>query len=203
LRAAILANTLTPGTRLMPQQLAEQLGVSTMPVRQALMRLEAERLAIRMSNGALLVAPLSVKEVEEIYALRVVLEGMAARLAAPRLGQRELDTLARLVDRMEGGVARGKIEELVDSNREFHFFIYRAANHERMFDVLKNLWDVSSRYRSMFYRQPGVPEQTLKEHRGILAALQRNDAVGAKELVRSDMEATARVLVAQVRDRME
>ena len=187
----------------MPQQLAEQLGVSTMPVRQALMRLEAERLAIRMPTGALLVAPLSVKEVEEIYALRVVLEGMAARLAAPRLGEEEMDALARLLERMEAEVARGRIEELVETNREFHFFIYREAGNERMFDVLKNLWDMSSRYRSMYYGQPGVPEQTLKEHRGILAALQRKDAAGAEALVRSDMEATAQVLVAQVRDRME
>jgi DNA-binding GntR family transcriptional regulator len=202
LRAAILDNVLKPGERLIPQQLASRFDVSTMPVRQALMRLEAERLVWRLPNRGLMVAPLTVKEVGGIYTLRAVLEGLAARLAAPRLTGEELASLAQLVIDMEGFVAAGRVEELVASNAKFHFVIYRAADNEHMYDILKNLWGLSSRYRDMYYGKPGIPEDTLREHRGILAVLQQGDAARAEELVRADMEATARVLLAAVKDKI-
>lgn len=200
LRAAILSNLLKPGERIMPQQLADRFNVSTMPVRQALMRLEGERLVCRQPNRGLIVAPLSMKEVEEIYTLRVVLEGVAARLATPRLSQVELESLAVMVREMEAGVAAAHVEKLVDSNRRFHFLIYRAADNDRLLDTLKNLWDLSARYRGMYYKETSVPETTLREHQGILAALQRKDAEEAEKLVRADMEETAKVLLALIQN---
>ncbi len=198
LRAAILSNVLKPGERIMPQQLADRFCVSTMPVRQALMRLESERLVLRMPNRGLMVAPLSMKEVGDIYTLRVALEGVAARLAATRLGSADLDSLGAMLRVMEVQLATGQVEKLVETNTHFHFTIYRAADNDQLYDILQNLWDLSSRYRGMYYGEPSVPETTLREHQGILAALQRKDADEADRLVRSDMEETAKVLLALI-----
>ena len=203
LRAAILTNQLRPGERLVYQQLAQQFSVSTMPVRQALTRLELDRLAVRIGNGGLVVAPLSVKEIEEIYTVRADLEALAARLAAPRLADEDLDSLARLLDEMESMVAGGNVEALVEKNIEFHFTIYRAADNELLYRMLENLWDVSSRYRSLYYEEAGVPEETIREHQGILAALHKKDAVEAGNLVRLDMEETARVLLTAIKSNID
>lgn len=203
LRAAILANVLKPGERLIPQQLASRFNVSTMPVRQALMRLEADRLVLRMPNRGLMVTPLSIKEVESIYTLRAVLEGLAARLATPHLSTEDLDALAAMVDEMGRLVSEGRVDALVERNAQFHFAIYRAAGNDHLCDILQNLWDLSTRYRNLYYREAGVPESTLREHRGIMAALRQRDAARVEELVRSDMEETARVLLALVRERID
>ena len=122
-----------------------------MPVRQALTRLELDRLAVRAANGGLVVAPLSIKEIEEIYTLRADLEALAARLATPRLCDKELCSLAALVDEMKSLVAAGDVEALVEQNVAFHFTIYKAADHELLCGILENLWDLSSRYRGLYY----------------------------------------------------
>ncbi|MHB0869291.1 MAG: GntR family transcriptional regulator [Chloroflexota bacterium] len=203
LRAAILAGVLGPGERLLPNELADRFNVSTMPVRQALTRLERDRLVLRNPNRGLTVAPLSIKEVEEIYSLRVVLEGLATRLATDSLSDADLESLAAMVHESEMLVASGDREALAEINRRFHFVIYRAADNELLYDTLDNLWDLSTRYRPLYYADSGVPEQTLQEHRNILAALQHREATRAEELVRSDMEETARVLLALIRSGIE
>lgn len=202
LRSAILSNLLKPGERLMHQDLARQFNVSTMPVRQALTRLELDRLAVRTPNGGLIVAPLSIKEIEEIYTLRADLEALAARLATPKLRKEHLRALAALVEKMKSLVAAGDVDALVEQNVAFHFTIYRAADNELLYGILENLWDRSSRYRGLYYRSAGVPEETIREHQGILSALQKGDALEASDLVRLDMEETARVLLGLIRRNM-
>lgn len=200
LRSAILSNRLKAGERLMPNELALRFSVSTMPVRQALMRLEQEKLVARLSNGGMVVAPLSVKEVEEIYSLRAVLEGFAAKLATPRLSQSDLRLMAGLVQDMEQLVSSGDRDRLAQVNARFHFTMYRAAGNALLYEMLHNLWDISSRYRHAYYSDPSVPEETLREHRGTLEALQRKDADEAEALVRADMNETARLLLSVIRD---
>ncbi len=203
LRSAILSGALRPGERLFPNDLASRFNVSTMPVRQALTRLELERLVVRNPNRGLTVAPLSMKEVEEIYTMRAVLEGLATRLATENLSAAQLDELASLLAKCEAAVAIGDRSALTKSNREFHFTIYNASGNQLLCDTLTNLWDISGRYRPVYYADPEVPEQTLREHRTILSALQKRDAAEAEALVRSDMEETARVLLALVRSGIE
>lgn len=199
LRDAILARALKPGERLLPNELANRFNVSTMPVRQALGRLEHDRLVVRTPNRGLTVSPLSMKEVEDIYALRVVLEGLATRLAATRLTDGDLEELAGVLREIEASVVAGDHEAVIDLNRQFHFIIYRAADSQLLFDTLDNLWGLSTRYRPLYYADPGVPTQTLREHRNILAALQAREAVRAEELVKADMEETALVLLSLIR----
>lgn len=203
LRVAILSGVLHPGERLFPNDLAARFNVSTMPVRQALTRLELDRLVVRNPNRGLTVAPLSIKEVEDIYTLRAVMEGLATRLAANRLTPADLESLAAILEESEAAATSGYTDVLVDLNRRFHFTIYQGADNQILYDTLNNLWDLSSRYRPLYYADPGVPAQTLREHRRILAALQHGDASVAEELVRFDMEETARVLLTLIRSGME
>lgn len=198
LRSAILAGELPAGERLVPAELASRLSVSTMPVRQALMRLEAEKLVCRMRNGGLAVAPLSVKEVEETYSMRAVLEGFAARTATPKLTPELLQSLRSMVAEMEFLSVSGQLGRLSEINARFHFAIYEAAGNDRLLDTLRNLWATTMRYRHLYYSDSGVSQRTLEEHREILAALERGDAAKVEEVVRSARTDTASVLCSKL-----
>jgi DNA-binding GntR family transcriptional regulator len=140
IRDAIASGTLKPGDQLVEDRIARDLGVSRSPVREALRQLEQHGLVVSIPNRGSFVAALTPEDVEEVTLLRGALEGLAARLAADRMGRRDLRTLEEIVDRMGHLTGRSADEErgFVEADAEFHEALVRFAGHRR----LQQLWSV-------------------------------------------------------------
>src|SRR5512138_2676541 len=147
IRESIQSGRFGPGRRLVADELAQELGTSRMPVREALRRLEVVGLVSITPHRGAVVSEVSAGEIVEIYHIRAVLEGLAARLAAPHLGPADFDRLNTIVDEMAGAVERDPdVDQMLRRNREFHVTIWQAAQAPRLHDLLENLYDASHRF---------------------------------------------------------
>lgn len=184
LRRAILAATYPAGTKLVEADLASALSISRTPIREALHKLELEGLVERVPGGTgLRVAGLSREEVEEIYGVRAVLEGYAARLAARRIAPGQVARLSALLDSSAEAIEAGDAEALLGVNTEFHTAIYQIAGSRRLEGLVRSLHEQVMRYRAATLRIQGQGQAGLADHRAILEALAAGDGDMAERLV--------------------
>lgn len=138
LKELIISAELLPGQRISLRKLAENLDVSTMPVREALWRLEAEKIVVIEDNKTIKVSELSNSELHEITGIRLLLEPEAAQIACDLRPERSLRKLKKLQRDMEESITNHK--RYLKINREFHFSIYRLANAPNLLGIIDNLW---------------------------------------------------------------
>lgn len=189
LRRLILEGEYAPNERLIEEQFAERLGVSRTPIRQALTMLEAEGLVEIVPNRGAMVCSFSVEDVWEIYDLRAVLEGHAARRAASRIREPELQRLERLADEMEGLGGRfsdheEEIRTLVALNNEFHGTIIAASRNKRLERLIRRTVEVPLVFKAFFWYGPHERMISNHYHRQILNALRDGDADRAEIVMR-------------------
>lgn len=190
MRRLILDGEYGPDDRLVEEQLAERLGVSRTPIRQALTMLEAEGLVEIEPNRGASVCSFSVEEVWDIYDLRAVLEGHAARRAAARIGGRELDELRSLAAEMERTSPErftGHEEEirwLVARNQEFHGTIVEASLNRRLATLIRRTVEIPLMFKAFFWYTPHEKTISNHYHRQILYALEQGDAERAEIVMR-------------------
>lgn len=201
LRQAIITNRLAPGARLLEEHLARELNVSRTPLREALKVLENEGFVQRLLSGGYQVAPLSDKELDNLYSIRLVLEGLAARNAAQHIGAETLEALESSNDQMKSYWLKQRNEEALQSGRAFHAAIYRASQNENLAVLLLRLSDQIARYRyySIVHRVPEAHE----DHSAILAALRAHDPEQAETLSRAHVEVEHRLVLSKMRERLE
>jgi DNA-binding GntR family transcriptional regulator len=180
LKAGILNGSVAAGDPLVEVPLAEWLGVSRTPVREALTRLEQDGLVVRTSRG-LVVRERSPEEILDIYETRIVLEATAARTAAERRSDVDMMALRRAAADLHSMVDPTE-EEMASSNRVFHHTVWRAAHNEALFDLLQRLDHHLSRFPATTLSQPGRWVAANAEHDGIVAAIEARDGVRAGEL---------------------
>jgi DNA-binding GntR family transcriptional regulator len=191
LRALILAGDLTPGSRLAQAELAERLGVSRTPVREALRRLAGEGLVEFHANRGFWTADLGLEAVLRRLEVRLLLEPGIAALAAERHVNEDVDELERAITReAEAGDAVGAH----DASREFHILLARATANPELERTIEALWIVEVGRRLMARRT--VVEDwrghDVREHRGILAAVRAGKAATAAELMDQHVRAALR-----------
>ncbi len=184
LRDQIFSGRLKPGERLNTTRLSEQLGVSRMPVREALTRLISVGLADNIPHRGAFVKKLSLEEVIEIYCIRAALEGVAARLAARSVAAADVEQLQKLCDEMERRLASGDESWFSEINQEFHGIIYHAAHAEHLEALIVQYYQRSSQYRALGLDLPGRHEEILAEHRAIARALGERDPDRAEAAAR-------------------
>lgn len=196
LRQAIIANKLVPGARLLEEHLARELNVSRTPLREALKVLENEGFVQRLLSGGYLVAPLSDKELNNLYSIRLVLEGLAAHQAAQHISEDELEALEEWNGQMKNYWLKQRNEEALKAGRSFHAVIYRASQNENLAILLQRLGDQIARYRyySIVHRVPEAHE----DHNAILAALRAHDADGAARLSQAHVEVEHRLVLSKM-----
>lgn len=186
----ILEGKYGPRERLIEKQLAEQLGVSRTPIRQALTMLEAEGLVEITPNRGAMVRRFSIEEVWDIYDLRAVLEGHAARLAAGRIEEAELTRLRRVAAEMEKVDQRrfsDRQEEtrwLVARNQEFHGGIVEAGHNGRLRRLVDRTVELPLVFKAFFWYTPDERYISKHHHRQILWALEQGDGARAEMLMR-------------------
>lgn len=176
LREAIISGRLRPGERLMEIQLAEELGVSRTPVREAIRKLELEGLVLMIPRKGAYVSRFSMKDIADVFEIRRALEGLAARLAAERCTEEELDDLERILVRSAELAQREKVDETVDLDTQFHEALMKAAHNERLSQMVANLREQIQRFRNSSLRQPGRLHLALEEHRRIVEAIAERDS---------------------------
>jgi DNA-binding GntR family transcriptional regulator len=171
---AIVAGDLPPGTRLSPARLAEELGVSHIPVREALAALEAVGHVQRIPRVGFFVAELSTDDIEDIYHWRQVLEDEAHRIAVPRLNDADLAHMREINAEMLKAVKQ-RSDRFLGLNRVFHFVPFERAGSQHLLRFLTHLWDASARYQNaMAYVK--VPKTLLQDHHnGLMAAFEARD----------------------------
>jgi DNA-binding GntR family transcriptional regulator len=180
IRQKILEGDLAPGTSLDQETLAGALGLSTTPVREALRRLESERLVVSRVHRDTVVAPLSRETVEEVYAVRLSLDPLAAALAAAHASDGEREKILALSGEKP---AKDDLVSHVYLNRRLHRSIYGSSGNTVLVDVLDSLWDLADRYRLIISRDTAVIKTAQEEHAAIIAAVVRGDADQASGLM--------------------
>ncbi|RYM36207.1 GntR family transcriptional regulator [Meiothermus sp. PNK-Is4] len=180
LRERILGGQYPGGTTLRQEELAAELGVSRMPVREALRQLAAEGLLILQPHRGAVVAELSIPELEEIYEMRAVLEPLALRLAIPRLGKGQLGQAEDALDEAEQERDGRRLSEL---NWKFHAALYRPADRPRLLSTIELLHLNVDRYMRMILTVVHHREQSDREHRALLEACRRREVEQASNLL--------------------
>ena len=190
LRHAILIGEYGPDERLVEEQVAGRLGVSRTPVRQALAMLEAEGLVEISPNRGATVCSFSLDDVWDVYDLRAVLEGHAARRAAARIEKPELTKLRELAAEMEGaepgrlGGHEGEVRWLVARNGEFHGAVVAASRNGRLRRLIERTVEVPLVFKAFFWYGPAERAISNHYHRQIVRALEARDAERAEILMR-------------------
>ncbi|NLA59062.1 MAG: GntR family transcriptional regulator [Firmicutes bacterium] len=203
LREAIITGQLRPGERLMEVQIAEELGVSRTPVREAIRKLELEGLVVMVPRKGAYVSNVSIKDISDIFQIRRALEGLAAELAADRLTEEQLEELEQLLVRTAETVEKLDILTTVDMDTGFHQVIYEASRNEKLSSMLYHLREQIQRFRTQSLSRPGRLEQALLEHRAIMDALKERDGELARRLVEEHIENAESALLAAFEDSEE
>lgn len=186
LRDAIRDGRYQPGGRIREAEVAVRLGVSRTPVREAFRRLQADGLLVLTPWRGAEVAQLDRGQVVELYAMRRVLEGTAAGLAAEHATHAEIDRLFELLK--QDKAAAGDSTRRAEINREFHQVLYAAAHNHYLLKTLNALADSLALLKSTTYKVPGRADTALSEHVLIAEAIRKHDAGDAERTAREHIE---------------
>jgi len=198
LRSGILDGTYPEGTRLGEVELAEALGVSRTPVREALRRLGSEGLVETLPNKGARVRTWSTRELDAIFDLRALLEGHAAALAAPRISDADLAVMADLVERMEdatAGPGAPDYDLITDLNGRFHTAVVAAADNPLLPEVARSFVHVPIVVRTFRRYTPERLRRSMRQHRELFDALAARDAAWAEAVMRTHILSARPVLL--------
>lgn len=197
LRAAITSGLLQPGERLNQAELADQLGVSRMPIREALHRLHSEGLVTLQPYRGAIVAGVSRHELQEIYEMRVALEALALRIGYREDRPVDLDRAEDVLRRMERA---NTSREWLQLNTEFHDLLYVGADRPLLLESIDMLRNKSDRYLRLFAEQRDRKAHAMEEHWAIIAALREGDADAAVHLLQEHLQHTITSLAQTIGD---
>ncbi|WP_366923359.1 GntR family transcriptional regulator [Metallumcola ferriviriculae] len=188
MREAIISGQLRPSERLMEVQLAEEMGVSRTPVREAIRKLELEGFIVMVPRKGAYVAGISTKDIADVFEIRAALESLAAGMAADRITEEEQEELERLLVQVADCAANGNLEKIIEIDTEFHDCLYRASRNDRLVQIVSNLREQIQRFRTTSLASPGRMKDTLREHKKIVEAISERNASLARELALEHIE---------------
>ena len=172
LRDAILTGKLQPGERLMENQLAEKLGVSRTPIREALRMLKLENLVELTPRKGAQVLDMSEKDIVNVLEIREVLEGLAAQLACKKMTSETLEELKKTELEFEQFAKENDLEKVVSIDEHFHDIIFASTENERLIQIFNNLKIQLYRYRMAHVKLDTGIESIIVQHRAILSAIE-------------------------------
>ena len=183
MREAIVKGELKPGERLMEVQLAEEMGVSRTPVREAIRKLELEGLVVMVPRKGAYVAGLTLKDAANVFEIRGSLEGLAAALAAERITEEEINDLDRVLEDIAKAGEKGDVDTIIKKDMEFHQKLFSATRNERLAQIISNLKEQIDRFRIKSFTNPKRLKSVILEHKKILDAI-KTHAENAEKLAR-------------------
>ncbi|MTD54759.1 GntR family transcriptional regulator [Amycolatopsis pithecellobii] len=173
LRRAIVDGRYRPGQRVLQEEIAGSLGVSLAPVREALRSLEQEGQVVYRPRRGYFITELRIEDLQEIYALRRLLEERAVRTALPTLDADAIERVALAARDCAEAAGRGDVAAELAANRRFHFGLLESPEQTHTLRLIRLLWDSTEAYRAMYYNSPEERENAVEAHDGILDAVRR------------------------------
>lgn len=191
IRELIASGEIGPGERLRQNDLAERLGTSSTPIREALRRLEAQGIIVSIPHRGVRVAEVDPEEMSELYQIRAVLEGLAVTHSVPNLSPENLGELRSILEKTESTDEGSK--DLRKLNYDFHTSLYRRCNLRRLTRLIDSLWALFP--WDSVVAIPGRAASSIREHREILEAVERLDGQAAGEAMRHHVESGEKAFV--------
>lgn len=188
LRQAILRGELKPGERLMEIQLANKLGVSRTPIREAIRKLELEGLVLMIPRRGAEVAEITEKSLRDVLEVRRTLEELAVRLACLRMKPEDLEQLKLAAAEFECVLGDEDITVVAEADVAFHDVIYLATDNERLISLLNNFREQMYRYRVEYLKKKEFHKKLLKEHEEIIRAIENGECDRATEVMSRHIE---------------
>jgi GntR family transcriptional regulator, trigonelline degradation regulator len=195
LRRAIIDGRLAPGERLTERELTKMMGVSRTVVREALRQLESEGLIALIPNKGPVVRALTLAEAQDLYSIRAVLEGLAARLFVENAREAQRKQLARALEVVATAYEKGDAQQVLDTKNRFYDVLFEGAGSETLSTMLSTLHARIWRWRALGLSHPRRSAQRSKESirglRAVLAAIKKHDADAAEKLTREEAQRAA------------
>jgi len=198
LRDAIVTGDLKPGERLMEVELAEKMGVSRTPVREAIRRLETEGLVIMTPRKGTHVAELSIKDIIDVLEVRAALDGLATELAARNIKQEHLRQLDNIHKQYAAALQKENLAMAIKKDVEFHDAIYNAAGNIKLMNVAGNLREQIYRFRVLYMKDFSNAADVLEEHQLILKSLTEQNYEMASNLAKEHIIHQQQVIIQQM-----
>jgi DNA-binding GntR family transcriptional regulator len=195
LRRAILGGELRPGERVPQEEIAERIGVSVVPLREALRVLEGEGQVTYRPRRGYFVTELHAADLAEIYGLRALLEAQAARAALPALDAAALGARDAAAAECAAAGAAGDVAGELAANRRFHFAVLAHPDHPHLLRLIRLLWDSTEAYRALYYNSPREREAADAAHQRIIAAARAGDADALVEELDAHRDRALRTLM--------
>ena len=188
LRQAILKGELAPGERLMEIQLAERLGVSRTPIREAIRKLELEGQVLMIPRKGAEVAKISEKSLRDVLEVRRSLEELAIELACQRMTPEDIEELEKKQEEFQAAITNGKVMEIAETDEAYHDVIYKGTCNDRLVQMINNLREQMYRYRLEYIKDEDKRQVLLVEHENILRAVKQRKTEEAKEAMRAHID---------------
>lgn len=199
LRQAILTGELQPGERLMEIHLADRLGVSRTPIREAIRKLELEGLVDMLPRRGAEVARITEKSMNDVLEVRTALDELCVELACLRISDDEKKTLKEACLSFEKAVSLGDLKMIAQADVNFHDIIVKATGNERLQQILNNLSLQTYRYRYEYIRDLIGHKKLVEEHQRIFDSIVNGDVATAKEVTRIHIENQRKAIIEQIR----
>lgn len=183
LRQAILRGELKPGERLMEIQLANKLGVSRTPIREAIRKLELDGLVLMIPRRGAEVAEITEKNLRDVLEVRTALEELAVRSACDKMTEEDFVELKRAATDFEVALKADDVTMIAELDVKFHDIIYNATSNQRLIQLLNNLREQMYRYRVEHLKSENARPRILSEHEGLIRSLESKDKEKAAEII--------------------
>ncbi|SHF07360.1 GntR family transcriptional regulator [Alkalibacter saccharofermentans] len=194
MREAIINGDFKPGQRLMEVQLAEQMGVSRTPVREAIRKLELEGLVVMVPRKGAYVAGLSSEDVKEVLEIRAVLEGLAASLAAKNASAADIEQLQEIVEKFKVAAEEKDVVRLINFDSDFHDVMYRASKNKKLIQLISALREQVQRFRVAYFTKIRSTQTLIEEHNDLVSSIVNNEPDRARAIAEKHISTTEKLI---------
>lgn len=198
LRQAILTGEMKPGERLMEIHLANKLGVSRTPIREAIRKLELEGLVIMIPRRGAEVAQITWKNLKDVLEVRKALDVLAIELACERMTQEELQKLCKACEAFKDATKNGDLRKIAESDVALHDIIVYSTRNNRLIQLVNNLSEQMYRYRFEYIKDVSQHERLVKEHNDIYESILKKNKKAAADAVRRHIDNQEEAIIVQL-----
>ncbi|MBW2370196.1 MAG: GntR family transcriptional regulator [Deltaproteobacteria bacterium] len=184
LKQAIISGDISPGNRLVESRIADAIGVSRTPVREALHKLESQDFLKKLPAGGFVVLGLTRQDIDETFGIRSVLESYAARLVVENYTSDGLSEREKIIQKYQNCLGKSRVDELEKLNTEFHELLYTLSNSPKLIKMINDLKTQIYRFRHIILSKDKMAEQSNQDHILMVDAIRKHDADGVEKLVK-------------------
>jgi DNA-binding GntR family transcriptional regulator len=203
IKTAIIKGKFKPGEKISEGDLAESMGISRTPLREAFRKLENEGFIEIIPRKGAVVTGISHREMNDLYEIKSTLEGLAARLASANMKDKDIIKLEKINDELKDHIDRNDLEAFYQAHTKFHEVFVKLSENRRLIRMISNLNDHFKRFGIVSMTLPGQYESAIKQHEGIIRAFKSGDEKVVEEKVRTNVMTGGKVLVGHLANETE